>query len=218
MLFDAVIFDLDGTLIDSLDDIMAAGNHAMRTVGRPEHPREAGKRLAGQGLPFFVEHALGPEHQDLFEPAIAAHRAYYAEHCGELSRPFDGVDAVLGAASRAGLRLNVLSNKPHFATLKDIESFFAGFDFEHVIGHREGYPPKPDPTSAHEIREELGLPADRIAYVGDTAADMLTGQAAGFHTLGVTWGFRDRDELLAHGAREIVDSMDALKAALLRAT
>ncbi|MEM1099009.1 MAG: HAD family hydrolase [Planctomycetota bacterium] len=216
MTFDAIIFDLDGTLIDSLDDIMAAGNHAMRTVGRPEHRREAGKKLAGQGLPYFIEHALGPDHQHLFDDAIAAHRTYYAEHCGEHSRPFDGIHDLLTALQAAGQSLNVLSNKPHFATVKDVQSFFSDFVFDQVIGHREGYPPKPDPTSAHEIREQLGVPADRIGYVGDTAADMLTGCAAGFFPVGVTWGFRDRDELEANGAKIIVDDVSALQDVLLR--
>lgn len=215
MPFDAVIFDLDGTLLDSLDDIMAAGNHAMRTVGRPEHARQAGKRLAGQGLPYFIEHALGPDHQHLFDDAIAAHRAYYNQHCGELSQRFAGITDMLTALRDADLRLCVLSNKPHFATLKDVENFFGDTDFEIAIGHRDGYAPKPDPASAHEIRERLGLPADTIAYVGDTAADMLTAVAAGFHPIGVTWGFRDRDELLDNGAISIVDSPEQLQAALL---
>ncbi|MEM1445555.1 MAG: HAD family hydrolase [Planctomycetota bacterium] len=218
MLFDAVIFDLDGTLIDSLDDIMAAGNHAMRTVGRPEHTRDEGKLLAGQGLPYFIEHALGPNHQNLFDDAIAAHRAFYGEHCGTYSRPFDGVQDLLAALQDADLSLNVLSNKPHFATVKDVNGFFGDVRFDQVIGHRDGYPPKPDPTSANEMREHLGVPADRIAYVGDTAADMLTASAAGFFAIGVTWGFRDREELVANGARVVVDDIPALREAILPAS
>ncbi|MEM7575933.1 MAG: HAD family hydrolase [Planctomycetota bacterium] len=215
MRFDAVIFDLDGTLIDSLDDIMAAGNHAMRTVNRPEHSREAGAQLAGQGLPYFVEHALGPDHQHLYDQAIEAHRSYYAEHCGEFSRPFEGIHEMLDALVKASMPLNVLSNKPHFATVKDVAGFFGEITFKHVIGHREGYPPKPDPTSALEMCDQLGFPAERIAYVGDTAADMLTASAAGFFAIGVTWGFRDRAELEANGAHVVVDEVAVLRDQLL---
>lgn len=216
MLYDAVIFDLDGTLLDSLDDIMAAGNHALATVGRPPRTREEGKSLAGQGLPYFVEHALGPEHQEHFDQALAAHQAYYAEHIGERSKPFPGIADTLTAAENAGLRMAVLSNKLHFAALQDIENFFGDHTFEIVFGHREGYPVKPDPTSAHEIRELLGVSADRIAYVGDTAADIQTAVAAGFDPIGVTWGFRDEAELRDTGATTIADTPEQLTAALLR--
>jgi phosphoglycolate phosphatase len=215
MRFDATLFDLDGTLIDSIDDIMAAGNHAMRTVGRPEHSRQAGLQLAGQGLPYFVEHALGPDHQDLYEAAKAAHVDYYATHGGERSRPFDGIVDLLSALRAAGMRLGVLSNKPHLATQKDVARFFGDNTFEHVIGHRDGHAPKPDPASAHELRVRFGVEAERIAYVGDTAADMLTGSVAGFFTVGVTWGFRDRRELQDNGADVIVESVPQLQATLL---
>lgn len=218
MSFNTAIFDLDGTLLDSLDDIAFAGNHAMTTVGRPTYTREQYSKLAGQGLPYLIEHALGPEHQDLYDTAIAAHREYYATHLGERSTPFEGTHDMLDTLKQRGMQLAVLSNKPHAATREDVKNFFGLERFELVIGHRDGYAVKPDPTSALEMIETLGTTADQIVYIGDTAADMKTGKAAGFYTIGVTWGFRDREELEATGADVIVESVDQLVDAIASAS
>lgn len=215
--FDAVIFDLDGTLLDSVADIADAGNHAMAAVGRPTFPVDRYNTLAGQGLPFLIEHALGPDHQHLFDPAIAAHRAYYAKHSGTHTRPFPGIADMLDNLTQHGLKLAVLSNKPHNHTGPDVHHHFGTKRFAQVYGHRDGYKPKPDPASAMELTGALGTTPDRVAYVGDTAADMQTGKAAGFFTIGVTWGFRDREELQAHGADAIIDSPDALLPCLTKA-
>ncbi len=214
MRYDTVIFDLDGTLLDTLDDIAAAGNHAMSAVGRPTHDREAYRRLAGQGRDWMLEKALGPEHQHLFEKAKAAHAAYNADRLGKNTRPFPGVPDLLEALKQRDLKLAVLSNKPHSYTLREVAEQFPAGTFDLVIGHRDGYPVKPDPTSAHEMVESLGTSANRVVYVGDTAADMQTGRGASFFAVGVTWGFRERGELERSGADYIVDKPRDVVAAL----
>lgn len=213
--FDLALFDLDGTLIDSLPDITAAGNHAMQTVGRPPINQEQCRFFAGQGLPNFIRAALGPEHEDLYEPALAAHLGYYRDHGGTLTRVFPGVDDMLDRLQAAGLKRAILSNKPHAATLGDISRLLGRHRFDLAYGHRDGYAVKPDTTSALEIIAELGVEPDRVAYVGDTAADMLTATDAGFFAIGVTYGFRERAELEANGARVIVDDAPAVGDAIL---
>ncbi|BAM05272.1 HAD family hydrolase [Phycisphaera mikurensis] len=213
--FDLALFDLDGTLINSLPDITAAGNHAMRTVGRPEITEQQCRFYAGQGLPNFIITALGPDHQDLYDAALAAHLGYYRDHGGTLTRVFPGVDGLLDRLKEAGLKRAILSNKPHAATLGDAERLLGRHAFDAVIGHRDGYEVKPDTRSATEIIERLGVEPDRVAYVGDTAADMLTAKRSGFYAVGVTYGFRERAELEEHGADAIVDDAAGVGDAIL---
>ena len=215
MPFELALFDLDGTLINSLPDITAAGNHAMKTVGRPGITQEQCRFYAGQGLPNFIVAALGPDHQDLYDEALAAHLGYYRDHGGTLTEVFPGVDEMLDRLKDAGLKRAILSNKPHAATLGDAKRLLGRHAFDVVIGHRDGYLVKPDTASAVEIIEQLGVRPDRVAYVGDTAADMQTAEAAGFYAIGVTYGFRERAELEEHGADVIVDDAEAVGDAIL---
>ncbi|MEM9914838.1 MAG: HAD-IA family hydrolase [Planctomycetota bacterium] len=217
MRFDAVMFDLDGTLADTLRDLSEAGNHAMAVVGRPTYSLDEYRTLVGQGLDRLIHDALGPEHQDLFDQAIAAFRGYYAEHRYDHCAPYPGIAALLDALTAAGSKLAVMSNKPDEATVDMVQRVFGAWDFAAVRGHREGYPVKPDPTAALEIAEELGVPPERWLYVGDTDVDMQTGKRAGFFTVGVTWGFRSRSELESNGAdyltdrpAQVLDALDRL--------
>ena len=213
--FDAVIFDLDGTLLDSVRDIAEAGNHAMRTVGRPTFPVADYNRLAGQGLPALIRDALGPDHPDLFDAAIAAHTAHYAEHGTTHTRPFPGVPELLDTLRAAGLRRAILSNKPHDATVDVVARLLPDTPFDAVVGHRPPTPTNPDPTSALALAQTLGVEPSAVAYIGDTAADMQTAVNAGFHPIGVTWGFRDAAELQSTGAAELASDIDALRNLLL---
>jgi phosphoglycolate phosphatase len=201
---DAVMFDLDGTLADTLADIAAAGNHAMAAVGRPGFPVERYRTLAGQGLDRLIHDALGPEHQQQADAARAAFLSYYAQHRYDHTAPYAGLPAVLDALGDAGVALAVMSNKPDEATVDMVRQVFGRWPFAAVRGHRPGYRVKPDPTAALEIAAELSIPPDRWAYVGDTDVDMHTGKSAGFYTIGVTWGFRDEAELRDAGADAII--------------
>ncbi|MEO1236021.1 MAG: HAD family hydrolase [Planctomycetota bacterium] len=204
MRYDAVMFDLDGTLADTLADLAAAGNHAMAAVGRPTYTTEQYKTLVGQGLPRLIEDALGPGHQDLYDEAIAHFRGHYAEHRYDHCRPYPGVAELLDTLSGAGVTLAVMSNKPDEATVDMVRRVFGAWDFAAVRGHRPGTPPKPDPRAALEIGDELGHPPERWAYVGDSDVDMHTGRSAGFFTVGVTWGFRSERELRDAGAHALI--------------
>jgi len=200
----AALFDLDGTLLDTLSDLADAANHALAVVGRPPHPREAYNTFLGQGVRQLFIDALGPDHQSLVDDAIAAHLAYYEGHRFDTTRPYPGIDAMLATLAQRGVKLGVLSNKPHDATQDVIARYFPDTPWAWVRGHRIGTAPKPDPHAALEAIQTLGVPAERWLYVGDTAVDMQTGKGAGMFTVGVTWGFREEDELREHGADAIV--------------
>ena len=211
-----VVFDLDGTLVDSLEDLAAAGNHAMRAVGRPAHPIPAYRRLAGQGLASLIRDALGPDHQHLFDDAIAAQRAFYAEHAFDHTRLFDGMADLLAGLKAAGVATAVLSNKPHDNTLSVVARLCGAHAFEDVAGQRPRLAPKPAPDGLLALLDRLGVDAADAAMVGDTAADMDAAAASGVEPIGVTWGFRDAAELHAHGARELCDTVAELEAVLHR--
>ncbi len=202
--FDAVLFDLDGTLADTLVDIAAAANHALTQLGHAPIPVPKFRYLAGQGLEYLITHALGPAHAAQVPQGMALFRAYYADHSLDHTRPFDGMTAVLDELPRLGVRMAVLSNKPHPATLFVMEKVFGRWTFDAVLGHREGSALKPDPAGAVEIAGAMNIPADRWLYLGDTSVDMQTAVAAGMYPVGVLWGFRDEQELRESGAKVII--------------
>ena len=198
------MFDLDGTLADTLADIAAASNFALAQLGHPPLPQARYRHLAGQGLDYLVRHALGPANASQAGEAAALVKAYHAQHLVQRTRLFPGIDRLLDELARRGVKLAVLTNKPHDTARRIASSALAGWPFQAVQGEKPGQPLKPDPAAALAIAESLAIPADRWLYVGDTAADMLTGTAAGMFTVGVTWGFRDEPELRDHGADAIV--------------
>ncbi len=214
MNYDAVMFDLDGTLADTLRDIQEAGNHAMRAVGRPTFALADYRTLAGQGLDRLIQDALGPDHQASFDESIAAFRAHYAEHRYDHCAPYPGIAELLDGLTAREVNLAVMSNKPDEATVDMVRRVFGRWAFAAARGHRQGYPVKPDPKAPLEICAELGIPPERWAYVGDTDVDMLTGKSAGFFTVGVSWGFRSVDEMRATGADAIIDHPSELMALL----
>lgn len=206
MLYDAIMFDLDGTLADTLVDIAAAANHALAKLGRPTFPVPRYRYLAGQGLESLMTEALGPEHRALVEQGMTHFRAYYAQHSMDHTGPYAGIAELLDEVSdpKRGLKLAVLSNKPDPATQALMKLAFSRWRFDAIRGHVEGTPLKPDPTSAKLVADALGVPPARWLYVGDTRVDMLTAVGAGMCPVGVLWGFRDEPELRETGARHII--------------
>jgi phosphoglycolate phosphatase len=213
----AALFDLDGTLLDSLHDIGAAMNHALTTQGLPVHPLSDYRHFVGEGVQVLVSRAVAPEHAHLREPVLATYRAFYAEHMMDHTRPFPGVREVLERLVGEGVKLAVLSNKPDASTRRLVEALLPDMPFGAIYGERAGVPRKPDPTSALGIAAELGVEPGDCAFVGDTAVDMDTARAAGMYGVGVTWGFRDVEELQTHGARVLARTADELLQALLGA-
>ncbi len=199
-----VMFDLDGTLADTLADIAAASNFALAELGHDPLPEHRYRRLAGQGLAYLVRHALGPTHAEQAPEAARLIKAYHAEHLAHRTRLFPGIGDLLDELAARELKLAVLSNKPHDTVCRIASTALSGWPFQAVQGDEPGKPLKPDPAAALAIAYELAIPADHWLYVGDTAADMLTGTGAGMFTVGVTWGFRDEAELREHGADAII--------------
>lgn len=204
--FRAVVFDLDGTLADSLADIGGAMDVALAALGLPTHSLDAYRAMVGEGVGELVRRALGGDADpELQRRVLERYRSAYAEADHRRTHPYPGVDALLDGLRERQVPFAILSNKSHAFTQSLVERRFAGWRFEAVLGEREGVPRKPDPTAALELAALLGVAPVEIAFVGDTAVDMRTARAAGMIPVGVLWGFRGRDELLEHGARFLLD-------------
>ncbi|HET7838948.1 MAG TPA: HAD family hydrolase [Rectinemataceae bacterium] len=204
----AVIFDLDGTLADTLEDLARAVNGALGRRGFPLHPLDAYRRMVGDGFRLLVTRAL-PEDQrlpDRIEELRAEASADYEEHCLVSTRPYEGVPELLAALHARGIPLAILSNKPHELCLRVVAGLFPGAGFALVRGEAPGFPRKPDPASALDIARRLDLPPSEFAYLGDSDVDMSTAKAAGMTALGAGWGFRGAPELAAAGAAAILGS------------
>jgi phosphoglycolate phosphatase len=190
-----VIFDLDGTLADSLDDIAAAMNRTLEARGFPRHPVSAYRSFVGDGLRKLVERALPPGAEGAREAVLATYQADYAEHMLDATRLFPGIPPVLDALASAGVPVAVLSNKLDVPTRQLVDALCGRWAFRAVVGERPGVPRKPDPTSALALADALGAPPESVAFVGDTGVDMLTARAASMRPVGVLWGFRPADVL-----------------------
>lgn len=217
MRYAGTIFDLDGTLLDSLADIGTAANRVLKRLGYEEHPLEAYKYLVGDGVRVLFERALPICKNDivLHERCISEFESIYAEEWNIRSKPYDGIVELLEKLGKRGHKLAILSNKPDSFTKKCASYFFSSIHFDIVMGHCAEFPRKPDPTSAKWIAAALGGNSNRIAYVGDTNTDMKTAVGGGLDAIGVTWGFRPESELREHGATTIVHTTDELGRILL---
>ena len=199
----AVLFDLDGTLINSLPDISACMNEALKMHGLPVHPIKAYCYFTGDGASNLAKRALGPEHQDMFDAVYADYRALYAVHCTDTSHVYDGIPELLNGLHQAGLRLAVLSNKDDSDVASVIAHYLPDAPFELLRGRRPGVPIKPDPAAALAIAKEMGLTPDAFWYLGDTPTDCKTCQNAGMHLIAAGWGFRPENELREAGAARV---------------
>jgi len=214
MPYRAVIFDLDGTLLDTIEDLTDSMNAALVRMGHPVQTITTCKQLVGDGLETFVRRALpayaadDPRERTRLQELM---RTEYRDRNSRKTRLYPGVPDLLDALAARKVPAAVLSNKPHDSTLAVIAHYFSPWSFRAIFGARDGVPVKPDPAGAFEIARILGLgPAD-IAYVGDTNTDMQTATAAGMYGVGALWGFRTAEELLANGAKALIETpMDLL--------
>lgn len=200
-----LIFDLDGTLADTLDDITASLNHALSHVGLPQASRERVRPMIGEGLPMLLSRATGSSDPELIERMLPVYRSHYREHGLDRTRLYDGVFELLDALTQRGCPLAVLSNKPHDFTADICRVLLARWRFVAMDGFRDGGPRKPDPAAAIALAERLNRRCAEVFFVGDSAVDVRTALAAGMTPIGVTWGFRDRQELADAGAEHIID-------------
>ena len=208
-----MIFDLDGTLLYTLEDLAIATNHVLKAHGFPEHPLEAYRRFVGNGLKTQVTRALPPEHREdaaLIDTLAREELAYYNAHMMEHTRPYDGVIPALTELSVRGVLLGVVTNKPDVAAQKLVRLVFPTVDFFHVWGKREGTPLKPDPAGVLAIIERAAVRREAVLYFGDSGVDMQTAANACVTGIGVLWGYRDEQELLAAGAARVLHRPEEL--------
>ena len=201
------IFDLDGTLLDTLADLANAMNRTLARFGFPVHPVDAYRTFVGEGVALLVERALPPGHRDTEtrEAALRMYREDYGRHWNVATRPYPGIRPMLGELDRRRFRLAVLSNKPDLFTRRCVDAMLPGVPFGCVLGQRGDLPRKPDPAGVKRILEVFGAPATEAVMIGDSGTDMDTARAAGIPGIGVRWGFRSEDELRAHGAAALAD-------------
>ncbi|MSR65081.1 MAG: HAD family hydrolase [Verrucomicrobiae bacterium] len=206
----AVLFDLDGTLADTLADLANATNQALAQLGCPTHPVEAYRCFVGDGAHNLLLRVLPPGQRDRVEEGVRLMREYYEAHCFDLTRLYPGVSELVAALQKRACPLAVLSNKPHDFTKRVVAHYFQTSPFAIVKGQLPDIPLKPDPTAALRIANELGVPPGEWLYLGDTNTDMRTARAAGMRAVGVLWGFRGREELLESGAEALVARPDEI--------
>ena len=208
--FLAALFDLDGTLANTLADLANAVNHALTALGCPTHPLDAYRYFVGDGARHLCLRALPANRQYLADDVLRLMQAHYDAHCFDETRLYPGIPELVAALHRRGLRLAVLSNKPDMFTKRMIEHYFHPPLFDIVRGQMPDVPLKPDPAAARQIALELGLPPAQWLYLGDTNTDMRTARNAGMCAVGALWGFRDRAELLESGAQHLVATSEAV--------
>jgi phosphoglycolate phosphatase len=216
--FKLILFDLDGTLLNTIADLAHSTNYALALNGFPTHPIEAYRFFVGNGINKLFERVL-PENERTTEQ-IARVRAvflpYYNEHNTDYTQPYDGIETLLRQLRKQGYQLAVASNKYQQATEKLIDRFFPDIHFVSVFGQRDGVPVKPDPAIVRDILKIAHVAPAETIYIGDSGVDIQTAINSGVVSIGVTWGFRPREELEKAGADHVVDSINEILAILSR--
>jgi phosphoglycolate phosphatase len=202
MKFRAVLFDLDGTLLDTIQDLTDCMNAVLNGFGFPGHDEEACKNFIGDGVEKFALRALPENQRDqgTVDKCVAAMREEYSQHWSRKTRPYDGIPELLDGLASRNLEMAVLSNKPDDFTKAMVAALLSKWRFDPVEGARPSVPKKPDPTAAIEIAQRLEIPPNEFLYLGDTGTDMKTARNSGMFSVGALWGFRTDEELTASGA------------------
>ena len=210
-MYNTFIFDLDGTLLNTLDDLAASVNYALRTHGMPERTLDEVRSFVGNGVRLLMERAI-PEGSanPRFEETFATFRAYYMEHSLDTTRPYDGIPEMIHALKQRGCRLAVVSNKFYAATQELIRHFFPEITVAIGEHEAEGIRKKPAPDTVFEALRQLEVGKEKAVYVGDSDVDLQTAHNSGLPCISVLWGFRNRDFLLAHGATTFISRPEEL--------
>ena len=215
MKYDGVLFDMDGTVLDTLSDLYHAVNYTLEHFGLPLVDRQQVRAALGNGAGNLIRSCMPADIADrMWEEGLAYYRPYYAAHCRIETQPYEGILALMERLKAAGVKLAVVSNKPDGAVKELAEVFFPGLLTE-AIGERPGVPRKPDPASVLEGARRLGLEPSRCVYIGDSEVDVKTAKSAGMDGIAVTWGFRDEPELIAAGAEVLAHHARELEQLLL---
>lgn len=216
-MYRTVIFDLDGTLLDTIEDLAAAANYVCRENGWPEHTLEEIKGMVGHGIPNLVKQFSPAEVRSplIVINTTAQFSQYYGLHNMELTRPYDGMPELLKRLKSSGVKLAVCSNKADPFSRAIVEHYYPGV-FDMVRGSLNGMPVKPDPTALREILQKLDARPETALMVGDSDVDIHTGHNAGLKACGVTWGFRSRENLVEAGADALANTPAELEAILMK--
>lgn len=203
------IFDLDGTLLNTLESIAKSGNEMLRFFGFPPAPVSQYGVFAGDGADVLVERALyysGDTALSHLEEAKKKYKEIFRQFCAYQVQPYEGILELLTALSQRDIKLAVFTNKPHENALKLMKEYFPNHPFTHIFGQCDAYPRKPDPTGMLQIIKDWGISPQECVYLGDSDVDMKTGKGANCYTVGVLWGFRTKEELLSHGADRVISN------------
>lgn len=212
MEFKAVIFDLDGTLLNSLEDIADSANRVLSNHDFSTHKPDDYRMFVGSGISELMTRALPEEERDpdTIDVYVKEYRQEYARNWNKKTKPYMGIAGMLDKLVSRHIKIAVLSNKLHAFTKQCVDELLPRWKFDVVMGFKNKIPLKPDPTSALQIAKQLNLSPSQILYVGDSAIDMKTAVAAGMHPVGVLWGFRSKDELQKNGAKTLIGRPEAI--------
>lgn len=200
MKYIALIFDLDGTLLNTIDDLADSANHILGQLGFPTHSTDKYKYFVGNGIPKLIERCLPTDRQDCKEKALRMFLEYYSLHSEDKTAAYDGIPELLSAAKQKGIKLGVITNKAHSIAQQVVPHFLGDGVFDYIRGLDDTIKAKPCPNGALDVADKLGVKPDEVLYIGDSGVDMQTAVNAGFTPCGVLWGFRTREELLENGA------------------
>lgn len=201
-----VIFDLDGTLLDSIEDIASSMNKVLESLQLPTHKIEDYKHFVGGGVDILVENALNNQSKEIKDEVIKRFKIEYDGKLHSKTLPYDGIYELLDELKKLDINLAVLSNKPHEFTVSYVNHFFKNYNFKEIHGQKKDVPKKPDPKAALDIVKCLDSSCENTYFIGDTKIDMQTAKSANMTAIGVLWGFRDEKELRENGADFIVSN------------
>jgi len=199
----AIVFDLDGTLLDTLEDIAISANHALVSLGFEPHDTASYRYFVGEGVVKLFENIFTckPQSPELIQQAVTLFEEHYAHQFNQNTKLYEGVSKMLTFFQKRGFKMAILSNKPDSFTKMCAFKYLRQWTFEAIYGAREGTPRKPHPQGALDVAEALHVSPNECYYLGDTMIDMITANEAGMIAIGALWGFRDEDELRKYGAR-----------------
>ena len=221
-MYKLAIFDMDGTILNTIDDLADSCNVICEKYGYPLHTVEEIKYMVGNGIPKLMRRALPADiAEDQFQKVLAEYIEYYGAHCDIKTRPYEGVVECIRSLRAAGVKVAVNTNKVQAAAEELCDQYFPGV-FDVISGSRPGIPPKPDPTGLYEILKEVGMTKEEACtpgtacFIGDSDVDLKTGVDSGLDFIGVDWGFRGRAFLQEHGASLVVDNTEELEKLILK--
>ncbi len=210
MNYQLIIFDLDGTVLNTLEDLYRSTDYALKQCGFPERTKDEIRQFVGNGIRKLIERAVPaqtPEEQ--IRQVHQVFTEYYEKHCADNTRPYDGIPEVLQKLRQSGMKTAVVSNKADYAVQILCKDYFPGM-FDAVAGEREGIRRKPAPDAVQAVLQALQISKEKAIYIGDSDVDIETAENAGMSCISVAWGFRDREFLLRHGAQKIISRPEEL--------